>query len=752
MAELTQEGTYLLTYVARECSSGVSLSPARSLPYVVDNTAPEITGLLPGDLSNTIFPSGQPLEALITDSGGSNLDPATIVFALEDDRGNSSTPAAFWNAGLAKTSPLQFVAGILYRFSVRARDYAGNETVLEHGPLAEGGGFLPTNIVPQTSVADIPPTSCGVSSEVDLTTGMKRATCENVPLHLASAPVTVAGSRHAGRATITHDVGLESAMVSTNLYGARVAIPAYRAGDSAWATRTVGVPVWVEAATGEATLASVPATAELGTLVANVPATWNDATLEMAPVGTRDPRAHACADPATAQEPCSPDPVGGRWAAWDPPIIDVHVSACDSAVSHAEEVAIAPAMDRALSIQVDTARLSVDEVILYYALNGGPVEHLTAAGTGASSYSLVVPGASLPEGTRLSYGFVVRGSFADPKCSSRTVAVSPRFHGFESLATADTSRHSVLFDAVADAWAAATAQPGISSNSTAQEICSLFFASPTPCDLFPAEISATGPTRTVGSPAGLLPVIPESLAGGTCKKTLTLNEADAGYFYKEFPPPTEQRSSGGHAEIVADPDPTPGRNAVLVRGEASQAGWGFNNDDLADGSGRVGFAVGLFCKSGSCPRPMHVTVSMPYGGRGRPEADTSILSPIPPVWLGESWADADASIHKGHEIIGSEPNGDGGSVAFAGAHAAGDISINNPGDQTKSGTYSWTAAMGEAEYWFFYAQLRVTVKVHAAFNRGAHAKFDFHDPVRSSPLYLRTPSITFTITDSNCFA
>lgn len=318
----TTEGTYTATTKAVECASGTRLSTQAAPAYTIDNTPPTIdpSSLSPPAYGNTIFATAQPLVARLSD-GLSGVDPGRITFTLSDEAGSTSTYSGSqvswnWATGWAKTPNLSLVTGRAYSFGVAVTDLAGNSVSLSQDPTAIGGGFLVTTFGPQTTRASIPPTPCVVSDQVDLSTGMKTATCSNVPLHFDPTSVAMAGTRHWEEVGFVEHTGpLESAVVRSNVGGVPVSLPAYQGSDPAWAPKTGSLGFEVPRATRQAATYSVEARdVNIGTLATKVPATWTEATLEMAPTSTTASTS-ACADPsaATPQVPCVPDPVHARY-------------------------------------------------------------------------------------------------------------------------------------------------------------------------------------------------------------------------------------------------------------------------------------------------------------------------------------------------------------------------------------------------------------------------------------------------------
>lgn len=309
----TPDGTFAYRGIARECGSGLALTREIQGSYIVDSIAPTVTELIPTDHGNTAFVS-QPLLARISD-GLSGVDPIEITFALVDETAGTSTtlsgtyhPLSRW----ARTQPLTMQEGHVYRFSVTAADLAGNPASATHSSASEGGGFLATRVELNPATATIPTTPCTVSS-VNLSTGTRTATCPNVPLVIGPSSVALGGTRHSpATGFVEQTAPLNPAILRTTIAGVEMTQPAYPSGT----TRAVSSPYFATTrGLGPFSLDVSGETRNLGTLTAEVPATWSDATLEMSSVQTT-PSTSACADPGniTVQIYCVPDPVLSRFS------------------------------------------------------------------------------------------------------------------------------------------------------------------------------------------------------------------------------------------------------------------------------------------------------------------------------------------------------------------------------------------------------------------------------------------------------
>ncbi|HEX9713437.1 MAG TPA: Ig-like domain-containing protein [Actinomycetota bacterium] len=308
------DGVYTVRITARDAGQNPRTS---TVSVRIDTVAPSVPNrsLTPTDHGNTIFLS-QPLMAKVRDNiSGAGID--TIGFTLIDSTTGSWTTYGMstlsYNATThwARTPAAPLVSGHVYRFSVTAHDKAGNQTVRTHSSSETGGGFLATSMTLYPAQASIPPTTCSVS-DVNLTTGMRTATCPEVPLNLAPTHVTLGGTRHAGIGYVEQRAALNTALISATVNGVPLPpISAYQVGNSAWQPRTLSTQFSTyERAQSSTDIPISPVSAKIGTLTVPVPAAWavSEATLEMVPVDTL-PSSSACADVTVASMRCLPDPM-----------------------------------------------------------------------------------------------------------------------------------------------------------------------------------------------------------------------------------------------------------------------------------------------------------------------------------------------------------------------------------------------------------------------------------------------------------
>lgn len=317
----TSEGGHALTAVARDCASGIAVTKATGswVTYTVDNTPPSIPSdsLVPFDGGNSMFATGQPLAARISDTR-TGVNPSSIRFKLFDDAGKevaSSTGSFNAATGWASTPALTgLLEGRLYSLAVTARDAAGNTTTAGHRELVAGGGFLATHATGASTIASIPSTSCDVAAEPDAF-GMKEVWCRGVRARLNPTTVEVGGMRHVDTGYLSQTFALDSAVVTTTVGGVKVSLPARRTDNDTWAPRTRSQRFTASESSNTAgTLAAEAADPNIGLLQTKVPATWTSASIEMPDVSTTASFS-ACANPvaSTGRVPCSTDAFDARF-------------------------------------------------------------------------------------------------------------------------------------------------------------------------------------------------------------------------------------------------------------------------------------------------------------------------------------------------------------------------------------------------------------------------------------------------------
>lgn len=219
------------------------------------------------------------------------------------------------------------------------------------------------------------------------------------------------------------------------------------------------------------------------------------------------------ASPGRAQQVGNSGWLGGGF--WSPPAPVTHASECDGTFTHQEAVRVTPHVDLPLTV---TSPVGVNprQATLYYSVNGGTTQVQTRdLGAGASASSsvsggnttFVIPGASLPSGVVLDYAFEVLFTATSGACLGSVAALVPSSYGFHSVALAVTDASS----AEASPWLGAATyaatiiglQPQ-ASGLNPQQVCSRWFLSPTPCDLFLAPPNPL-PDRSSSAPLTVLP-------------------------------------------------------------------------------------------------------------------------------------------------------------------------------------------------------------------------------------------------------
>lgn len=165
--------------------------------------------------------------------------------------------------------------------------------------------------------------------------------------------------------------------------------------------------------------------------------------------------------------------------------------ACDDAVAHHETVALSAGSPASFVVEIP-AGVAASVLRFHYRLNGGAAQKIERAQpgmTGAQVFTL--PAALLDEGTVIDYSFEgAITAVAGSPCFGIPAFVLPHANAFRSAAATDTSswlhirtRHEALF--------ALASQPQHSDTDQA-EICSRYFAAPTPCDLMSGGFAHDG--------------------------------------------------------------------------------------------------------------------------------------------------------------------------------------------------------------------------------------------------------------------
>jgi hypothetical protein len=308
------EGRYGSSTVAASCGTGAAVTQVKPATYVVDNTPPVVENISPFSETETVF-THQPIEALIKDSG-SGVDPATLSMTLQDLTAGASSPISSgisWNpsTSIAIAPPQVLTVGHVYSVTAAVSDRAGNHAVASQGTDPATSGFEATSTSPTAASAAIPATTCSVGN-IDTNTHSRPVTCQNVPLSIGAATVTMGPTRETGTAYVEQTVALNTAQVQTTIAGLNQSQAAYQPGDPAWQPKvnSVGFNVAAPSASSQ-TLNQSGTTVNLGTLQTQVPVTWTSATLIMAPLPSQ-PSIDSCADltsTGTNALQCTTDPL-----------------------------------------------------------------------------------------------------------------------------------------------------------------------------------------------------------------------------------------------------------------------------------------------------------------------------------------------------------------------------------------------------------------------------------------------------------
>jgi hypothetical protein len=440
------------------------------------------------------------------------------------------------------------------------------------------------------------------------------------------------------------------------------------------------------------------------------------------------------------------------WDFWEPQISNPHSSSCDTAVTHKEKLAVSPSTNLVLTATVNASRITVTSATLKYALNRGSIQTVGGVKSG-SNWNFTVQSSSLPEGTQIDYAFLLSGSFIDINCLAYSVAVAPNAHGYESLATVDTSRDNAkLFSVMSNAFASMVDQPGygVQTSVTKSTICAAFFVSPTPCALYPlAEVNTPLEQFTVGTPT-------IAMAQTTGSTVCVLD--DDGYYFA-FENSNDRSDDFGYGVTYYNEDSL--NNAVLVgSGSHQMAGKGSGFQDLAHSSSKGGARSGFkFPITWTPAATVHVQEELSWNARG--ESWAGALRGVPPFqpfaghatgeaiapYVDSGWADFTP------DPPTNTPNGRSWTGSGAGPVNAPNLSPfgaedgpydENPGSPPK---IVWQVALTSGHIYAFYARLWVETKAEAESINKADAYSVFDEPTNNPPFRLQTPSLTLRILD-----
>lgn len=336
LAQNSTEGSYNLSYQARDCALNVPLTDPSSSnatrPYTVDNTAPKVTGLSPFVGQNTVF-KNQPLQAKVQDQGPSGVAAVGHSFSLSDTSGPKSTYTGRFDAAAGVVTSL--TSAVLandhdYYLNVSVVDNAGNTTNGEEpgskdAEKASSALFRKISVTPEVATSRIPsPTACHSNGDVL----NPIATCQNVVISLGNSDVSVSSSRHSFvEAFVLHTVALNKATLrwpalneSINAYDRRSPM------DDEWDPRIIEYAYNVQSRDQLPTqILSTPVNSSITitSLKIALPVAWAAAGgLELSMDSPTNPfggtssvvNAGICSTPLSAEEPCTTDPLWSRFS------------------------------------------------------------------------------------------------------------------------------------------------------------------------------------------------------------------------------------------------------------------------------------------------------------------------------------------------------------------------------------------------------------------------------------------------------
>lgn len=641
------DGTYTATLSLPGTSAAV-----RQLIITLDTTPPAIDGFFPEDGGNA-FVSTPYVGAHVNNfgaEGGSELDMGATELTLTDLTSGFATPLTTEfdpESGWTRAGPVQLVVGHDYSIQLDTSDLAGNRSVRDMNPLSQGGGFLSSTISHTPGTVSVPRSSCALS-DPNVSAGTQRATCENVPVVFSDIDVTLGGSRRSGRGWLIRRGSFQGIMVgTTHAEGSESSQSAYDPSNSDVSDRDGLASFLVQPSSGPSNhVASAPLDGVLSSVVRQVPIAWTNAWLEM-PLVSAQTIAPLCNDPWTSVR-CMVDPVL-LMPGWRSTETGHHMARCDSVLSHRQVTSAQPGQDIAISVGVDTARVSITSVRLDYRINEGPTQSLSQAGTGASSYQFTISGTSLGDEAVVDYMFVASGSFSGDSCSLYTMATAPTREAFHIVASSDgdPSSSRIIREHAGVAMHIALLQPELPTPTGGQtpagSACSYFFASDqSPCDLF-----VNSPRQVQEDPDPELPVLGagEAVNSGGDRTCTRDSYALGGFIWDGDHQEEESTWSEARSEMVP--------NSALVRFKyLDRAHVHPQGSALAKGSAKIGFLFSYI--EGQPSYPMDVYLVWELRGKRIAKA---LEYPDPCLlfgpWAGavcslfvESYADAQATLEQ----------------------------------------------------------------------------------------------------------
>jgi subtilisin family serine protease len=318
----TADGLHQLRGWVEDCANTTDVSPVVTAAYRIDNVAPVIDPrtLRPRDFGNTRYTSTQRLSAQITDTGGSGV--VSVAFTLIDHSTHPPTETSYaslgGSGGWYKSTPVSLVLGRVYRFRVSGTDAAGNSTTYEQTPVAQNGGWRVISATPSSTSASIPLTPCQLAggppaSGPDNPQGTTTTvTCSNVPVDFAAGTITLSGNHTPVPRTsfVDQTVPLVDAELVWIVGGVEVASQKLNSGSATTSVRYDAPASF----TSSQTLNTAAKRQIVSTLSAEVPITWQNASIRMVPQGTT-PSLAECPDATVdlTPVPCTPDPVDSSY-------------------------------------------------------------------------------------------------------------------------------------------------------------------------------------------------------------------------------------------------------------------------------------------------------------------------------------------------------------------------------------------------------------------------------------------------------
>lgn len=309
LARGTTEGTFSLSYLAKDCDSGTALSPQVATTYTVDNTPVTLFLLAPLDQGNTVFTS-QPIVAyardLLSDGktpGGSGLDTGSLT-AVVVGGGAQQNLTVGVSGEIARSSAASLALGTRYQVTMTARDRAGNDAKATARFLAmQASGTAPVRI---------PATASSARQDYDLLNYLYIWDAPTASVDAFSA--TLNDTLHSGGGQALVGVSPQSAVVTyTTALGPASATP--QESDS----RT-GSTVFSTEATGTVSVSVPQFQFGLGRVTAVVPKTADPDSVKLS-LDVRVPvRFRTCPDPTASSEACTTDPLtaNDRRDVWEP--------------------------------------------------------------------------------------------------------------------------------------------------------------------------------------------------------------------------------------------------------------------------------------------------------------------------------------------------------------------------------------------------------------------------------------------------